>query len=128
MIPDRATVKMACGKAATVDGIATIMIAVPVGKRKINGGLAWFENRHPDDKLQVFIALANGTPISGYTDTDVPSENQGWFIPNHADYVEIERLVEFGTLPEGLYLKVVGIKGDLSSDTFRVNLHWGTIG
>ena len=123
MIPDRATVAMACIKASTVNGVATAMLKVPSGGRKINGGIAWFENHHQDDKIMVYISLENGTVISGYTDDGVPDDNKGWFIPSHTKEIKIERLVDFGTLPENLYIKIVGIAN--REDTLRVNLHWG---
>ncbi len=131
-IPDRATVVMACMKADTVDGVATALLKVPTGGRKINGGTAWFSDNHNDDKVKVFVTdednilgYGAGFVVAGYTDTGVPEDNQGWLIPYYAPFVQIERLVDFGNLPQNLYIKVVGITGDLRASTFRVNLHWG---
>jgi hypothetical protein len=131
MIPDRATVQLARGKADTVSGTATVLIKVPTVGRKISGGLSWFGTPHPDDYLHVMISdednllgYGAGATIASYTDTGVPSANQGWFIPP-SGFALVERLVEFGNVPGGLYVKIVGTKGDGSSDTLRVNLHWG---
>lgn len=134
-IPDRATVQMARMKVATVAGTSTCLVKIPALGRKINGGLAWFETPHFDDILKVFVTdednllgAGAGTVIAGYTDLEVPADNQGWFLAKNAPYITIERLVEFGTLPGNMYLKIVGITGDARVDTLRVNLHWGKIG
>lgn len=132
MIPDRATVQMACIKAETVDGIAVAKLKVPSGGRKINGGLAWFEENGDDDRIQVFVTdednllgQGSGFVVAGYTDSVVPTENQGWFIPKKAPYIEIQRLVDFGHLPANMYIKIIGIKSGGVAGVLRVNLHWG---
>lgn len=135
MIPDRATVQMACGKAATVAGVANILIKVPTGGRKINGGIAWFEAHNLDDRVQVLVTdednilgYGAGFVVAGYTDLSVPSGNQGWYIPRDSGEIKIERLIEFGSLTQNLYIKIIGITGDSRADTLRVNLHWGKQG
>lgn len=134
-IPDRATVQMARMKCDTVSGVATCKIKIPADARKINGGLAWFGNHHADDFIAVYITdednllgYGAGFVVGGYTDAAVPEANRGWFIPTTAPYVSIERLVEFGTLPPNMWLKIVGTKGDGAADTLRINLHWGKLG
>lgn len=136
-IPDRATVQMAKAKVSTnvLTGIGTILIKIPSGGRKINGGIGWFASPGNDDSFEVYVTDEDnilgggaGAIISGYTDTDLPEENRGWYCPIGAPYTAIERMVEFGTLPENLYLKIVAKKGVVGVDTFRANIHWGKIG
>jgi len=115
---------MAKGKATAVNGVATIIITVPA-VRKVSGGQAWFENHHPDDSVQVFITLPDGTVLNTYTDTQVAADNQGWYI-GPSGKTEIRQMADFGTIPQaGLQLRVVGTKGDGSADTLRTNVLWG---
>jgi len=134
-IPDRATVQMACGKAATVSGTATILIKIPAATRKIAGGSAWFETPHFDEKVKIYVTdednllgYGAGFTVGGYTDADVPADNQGLYIPKAQGFAEVQKLVDFATLPALMYLKIVGITGDNRSDTLRVNLAWGKPG
>lgn len=132
MIPDRATVQIACGKAATVTGVATILIKIPAPTRKISGGSAWFETQHFDDKVKIYVTdednllgYGAGFVVGGYTDSDIPSENQGLYIPKIKGVAEVQKLTDFATLPALMYLKIVGVTGDTRADTLRVNLNWG---
>lgn len=134
-IPDRAIVQLARAKAATSSGVATILLKIPAAGRLIDGGRAWFETPHFDDFISVYVTdednllgYGAGAVIGGYTDTDVPIDNRGTFIPKTAPYVELTRLVDFGHLPGNMYLKIVGTTGDLRADNLRVNLHWGKPG
>jgi len=137
IMPERASVRMAKAKAATVSGVATILIQVPgtpgsSDGRIISGGNGWFDSLHADDHIEIYITDEDnlkgggaGLVIGTYTDTDCPLACQGWFINPHKGFVDIRQLETFGFLPAGFYVKIIGTKGDLSSDTFRVNLKWG---
>lgn len=138
VIPERATLRMARVKAATVNGEAVTLIKVPgtpgvdIG-RVVSGGAGWFENPHPDDHVLVYITDEDnitgqgaGQVVGKYIDDDVADQNQkGWYINKHKGYIDIHEIQMFGIIPPGFYLKIVATKGDGSSDTFRGNIKWG---
>jgi hypothetical protein len=137
IVPDRATLKICKIKQVTTDGVATVLLKVPgeVGEfaaRIIEGGHAYFNNHHADDFVQIYLSDEDdilgygvGTVVGSYTDTDVDQSNIGWFIPP-SGVLAVGALGGLGHLTGGLYLKVIATKGDLSSDTFRCNIIWGT--
>jgi hypothetical protein len=138
-IPSRAVLKMARASAATDgNGDCTIEIKIPGTPgsdegRFIEGGQAWFETADNEDWLEVHIVdnddllgYGAGTVVDGYTDTEVPSANQGWFIPKQKGYIEVIALAGMGWIPAGLYLQIKGHKDSSNvSDTLRVNFNWG---
>jgi hypothetical protein len=137
IMPERASLRMARGKADTTDGIATLLVKIPgtPGQdegRVISGGAGWFGNLHEDDYVKVYITdednitgAGAGAIVGKYTDEDVAEEDRGWYINKHKGWVDVRELQMFGIIPPGLYLKIVATKGDLSSDTFRMNIKWG---
>lgn len=135
-IPDTGTLKMAKVKAATVNGVATLLIKVPGTfnpdrpARIIEGGKGWFEGSHHDDSAEVFITDEDnilqqgaGTPVGSYTDTGVPEANQGWFL--YKGELEVRALAGIGRLLGGLWVKIIAKTGDNRADTFRANIIWG---
>ncbi len=136
-IPTRATLKIARAKDATTSGISTILIKSPGTPgssegRLIEGGSAWFETPHHDDYVCIFVTdeddilgYGEGATIGTYTDTDLDTANQGWYIPYPKGWADLSTFGGIGFIPAGLYLKVIATKGDASSDTFRMNVKWG---
>ena len=137
VMPERASVRMAKAKADTVSGVSTILIKVPGTPgtndgRVISGGAGWFGNLHNDDHISIFITdednlkgTGAGAIVGTYTDLDCTDIQQGWFINSHKGFIDIHQLEMFGFLPAGFYVKIVATKGDLSADTFRINMKWG---
>ena len=138
LVKEKATLKMAKAKAAASDGVATILLKVPgiIGSgdgRVVEGGEGWFETSDEDDRVEVHITdednilgLGSGATIDSYTDTDVPTGNQGWYIQANKKSVSVTKIADAGFVPAGLYLKIIGTKvSTQSNDTFRCNILWG---
>jgi hypothetical protein len=137
IMPERASLQMARCKAATVEGVATINEKIPGTPgvdegRVVSGGAGWFETQHPDDHVEVYLVDKDNITGAGvdavvgsYTETDIAADYKGWFICQHKKILDIRQLEQFGHLPAGLYLQIIATKGDLSADTFRINLKWG---
>lgn len=138
LIPSRGTLKTVRGKVQTdVSGDGSILIKVPgtVGEktRLIQGGSGWFDTHHADDYVKISVTDEDnilgggaGVEISGYYDSEVPTDNQGWYVPS-SGYIEMDAIADMAQLPAGLYLKITVKKGDSSQDWFRCNIKWGTI-
>jgi hypothetical protein len=137
VMPERASLRMARAKEDTVDGVATLLIKIPgtpgvdLG-RIISGGAAWFEVPHFDDHVTVYLSdednitgAGAGAIVGKYTDDDVIEEDRGWYINKHKGWIDVRQLQMFGIVPAGLYMKIIGTKGDLSADTLRMNIKWG---
>jgi hypothetical protein len=119
------------------DGTAKVLIKVPgtigVDKRYIDYGLAWFNEKHPDDRVKVFLVdhdniLGYGVDfvVGSYTETEVPERQQGWRIPYHQGVVEAKALDGYGEVPSGFYIMIIGIKGgSATTGRFYVNIAWG---
>ena len=125
--------RMACGKADTENGASTILIKIPSEGRYVAGGISWFLNPHKDDKISVYVSdednilgLGAGAIVGSYTDSDVAEENRGWYLTTSTKQIEAKpvQVNDLGFVMANLYLKIVGTKGDVSTDTLYVNLHW----
>ena len=139
-IPSRTTLKMAKVKITTDtsgDGSALLKVpGTPGGSgqgRWVQGGEGWFSNAHEDDHIDIqitdednILGAGAGAVISTYTDTDVPTANQGWWVPYDKKGVSIVAIEGTGFVPAGLYIKVIVKKGGAPlEDTFRCNIKWG---
>jgi len=137
VILEKGTLKLAKAKATTSSGVATILLKVPGTPgsgdgRLIESGYGWFLIPHADDYAEVYVSdednilgYGAGAIVGSYTDTDVPSANKGWYFPKPDPTLRVDALAGIGFINAGLYLKIIATKGDLSSDTFMVNLKWG---
>ena len=128
------TLNMACGKIqADVTGLAVLDIKVPgtpggTDGRYVQGGSAWFDVYHKDDKFKVFVVdndnllgYGAGTVIGSYTD-DGP--NAGFYAEPDGR-VQVATLGFFGFIPSGMYLRMEGQCGDGVQDSLYMNIVWG---
>jgi len=122
---DKVTQRMIKGKAITVNGVANLVFSVPSGGRVLSGGQGWFLTPHPEDYVEVYVILPDGTVVGGYTDTEGVPGACGYWIPKHSPIIEVKSFLGFGDIPEGLCLLIKATKGDLSSDMFYANIVWG---
>jgi len=145
LIAEYATLKLAKGKGVTtISNPAVIDIKVPGDPsntkdgRVVRGGDAWFETPNNGDYIEVYItdldglipvasrvAFPNYPIIGSFTDTEVPNENKGFWIPIHQKYINIRAIGDMGFVSSGFYLRIIGTKEDDSVDTFRINIEWG---
>lgn len=139
VIPDKAILRMAKFKQATNgSGVAQIDIKVPgtysnSDGRYIEGGQAFFEVPNFDDWVECYIVdidniLGYGanTVIGSYTDTELPSGNEGWYFSKVEGQIKVLALAGMGWIPAELYLRIIAHKDPTNlSDTLRVNLNWG---
>jgi hypothetical protein len=86
--------------------------------------------------LSAFGALPNYPLIKGYTDTGVPTANQGWYfyplvmgnnLPPMGE-IEVEPLGWYGQLPAGLYAVFTVTRPNVQTGTLRGNIFWGDSG
>jgi hypothetical protein len=83
--------------------------------------------------LSGFGALPNYPVIKSYTDTDVPSENAGWYFYPLAQgstlspigEIEVEPLGFYGHIPSGLYLVFTINRPNVATGTLRGDIFWG---
>lgn len=140
-LEERGTIKLAKGEIeanSENSGIATILVKVPgtpgsVDGRFIDGGTSWFESGDMGDWLEIhtsdednILGYGAGFIVGSYTDTDVDSANQGWYLkPGEMTFAS--RITKHGWIPSGLYLKVVGhkVSGGTLPDTMFINIAWG---
>lgn len=139
-IPENGTLKMAKFKAATNEGVATILVKVPgtfspdkPGRVLAGGSARWEGTSHPDDWVEVSVVdhdnmLQQGVDheIASYVDKEVEAANQGWYMLNGS--LEVEALAGYGRVPGQMWLKIVFHTGDNRADTVRGNINWGTEG
>ena len=128
--------KMACSEGSTdSSGDVVIDMKIPgtdpaLLSRFIRDARIWFDDPEPGDKIISVVIIdidaivypAN-TIVGSYTDDEVPSANQGWFMSSEKSIVEA--LTGFGELPEAFYLRLVAKKGSaVLGKKIRINLHW----
>jgi hypothetical protein len=137
-LTDQATVQMARLQIITNEnGLGAEVLKIPgtpgvLGTRIIKGGMGWFETPNAGDYVKVVVTdednilgYGAGVTIGSYTDADVPTENQGWFVPPN-QFLYLERVGSTnGYLLGGLYIKIIVQTGDATQDVFRCNLVWG---
>ena len=76
-----------------------------------------------DDNL---LGYGAGFVMKTFHDTDVPADNQGWYMIG--DWARLDPLVnnDPADVPAGFYLHISGKKYAVSvADDFYVNIHWG---
>jgi hypothetical protein len=131
--PRNMQAKLVKAKADTILGIATILIPVPAGGRLIQAGKMFFGNKTQGDFVNISVTdedntlgFGAGAIVGGYIDTDMQAVNQGAWIPYYSGEIMTQPLVTLGFLQGGLYVKIVGTKGNLLlSDTLYVSVAWG---
>lgn len=127
-------------QATDVNGEATLEVKVPGtvgedGARLIYGGQGWFENpAHGDEVVSILIVdndnilgFGAGAAVGSYTDTDVPTANQGWHISKTSGRMILNAVGGEGRLVGGLYLQIKVKAAANRADTFRANLSWGLV-
>jgi len=125
-IPNRESVRIARGKVtADGSGLAEIKLQIPSAGRFVKGGVAWFDNCHADDHVLIDLVDGSDNIIGTFTDSDMVSESQGWYIPKPTCILEVDSLNSAQKIPGGQYLRIKAQKGDNSQDTLRFNIKWG---
>jgi hypothetical protein len=123
------------------DSLATLLIKIPgtpgsTDGRWINGGIAWFDDQHKDDRVvsvsftdeDNILGYGAGFVVGSYTDYNLDEPQQGWRIPNKRGVIEVEAIGGYGFAPSGFYLKIVGKKGgSLTTGTFYINIEWAKV-
>lgn len=139
------TLRLACLSGTITDSsngtiVATLKVPGTPGSgegRYLSSGSAWFSPQSDDDRVTVFVTdednllgYGAGTVVGTYTDTDVPAENSGWYIPAKMGFIKVEAFAGYGFVPAGMYIKVVGHKGGSApfTGTMYINLEWGKKG
>jgi hypothetical protein len=135
-------VKLASAQAEVgSNGMATISIKIPGtpnsgAGRWIDGGTAWFDDQHKDDRILsvVFtdednlLGYGAGTVVGSYTDSELDSAQQGWRIPNKRGMIEVIAMGGYGFAPAGFYMKITGQKGGgIVTGTLYMNVMWGKV-
>lgn len=79
-------------------------------------------------------AMPNYPLVKSYTDTDVPSENQGWYFwplmlnsYTAAGECEVEPVGGYGFIPAGLYITMGYYRQTLTTGTCNINFWWGKL-
>lgn len=138
VIKERLKIKAAKAKASTSNGVATLDLKVPGvmanGEgRYIKNGAVWFVDYHADDYIKVqvvdvdnVLGYGAGLVIDSFVDTDVPEENQGWYISPFDKIGRMETLREALFIPAQLYIRIIATTGDTRFDTLRLDVTWGT--
>ena len=135
-------VKLASAQAdVDVNSLATILIKIPGtpnsgAGRWIDGGIAWFDDQHKDDRIlsveftdeDNLLGNGAGTVVGTYTDTELDAAQQGWRIPNKKGMIEVIAMGGYGFAPAGFYIKITGKKGgSLTTGTIYMNIMWGKV-
>lgn len=135
-------VKLAsAGADVDANSMATILIKIPGtpnsgAGRWIDGGTAWFDEQHKDDRIMSveftdednLLGYGAGTVVGTYTDTELDSAQQGWRIPNKRGMIEVIAMGGYGFAPAGFYMKITGKKGGgLTTGTLYMNVMWGKV-
>lgn len=136
-VPTNASLKMIKFKMSTnSSGAGQFDMLVPGGvgnanMRMIAGGRGWFETHNLDDYIKMsmvdvsnVLGLGSGTTVGTFYDSEVPSIEQGWYIPP-SGILEVDNLTSLVSLVGGLYLRIEVQTGDSVADTFRGNIIWG---
>ncbi|NIU83396.1 MAG: hypothetical protein GWN64_07935 [Candidatus Thorarchaeota archaeon] len=133
---EQARPKLVSGQADTVDGVATVFLKIPgtpgESLRYLKGGFGWFGNPGHGDKIKVYLTdednmmgEGSGYTVASFNDEEAEEQYRGWLISPHDPIITVEGFEDYMEIASGLYLKVVAIKGDSSSDTFYMNLYQG---
>lgn len=137
------TLKLASAKEEIdEEGNVTILLKIPgtpgsSDGRFISGGMAWFSQRHEDDRIigvyftdeDNILGGGAGAIVGSYTDDEMDSINQGWRIPP-IGHVDAETLGFYGIAPSGFYMKIIGKSGNgaQAGKALYMNLEWGVKG
>lgn len=136
------TVKLASAKASVgSDSTATILIKIPgtfgsADGRWIEGGMAWFDSVHPDDRMlsvtftdeDNLLGYGAGFIVGSYTDFDMPADFQGWRVPPLQGFDVVSAIGGYGFAPAGFYLKIVGQKGGgITTGSLYINMSWAKV-
>ncbi len=134
-VPDKASIRFTKGKSQTdTTGKAEIVFTVPGDPtpgsgdgRYLSGGIGWFDTPENGDYITVEIRKPDDSLLKSYSDTDMPADNYGWYIPKNAGYVKIKPMSPIlGFLPSGLKLVIVAQKATATENLdFWCNLNWG---
>jgi hypothetical protein len=127
-----------------LDGTVALMLKIPgtpnpagdvtQDGRWVSSGLAFFDVATPGDIITSvrFVdhdnMLGQGVDfvVGSYTDDDLASGNQGWFIPPNKGEIKAEAIGGYGFAPAGYYIMITAKKGGgVTTGTFYVNLEWG---
>lgn len=128
------------GSAAISNGLATVDIKIPGTFANKEGryfiqGFAFFDTQGAGDKIKEIsiidkdnlLGFGANTIVANFTGkAALAEENQGWYVPVSTGIIATQ-VANFGFIPSGLYLRVVGVKnlGILQSACLYVNLSLG---
>jgi hypothetical protein len=121
----------------TETGEAEGVVAVGAGGRYVDAGIAWFDTANALDRikhaelvdLDNIFGYGSGFVVKCLHDDDISEENQGWRIPYKRGHVEVDTMAGYGYIPEGLYIRVLGVKDPSNKSGYMFfNIKWGKIG
>ena len=102
--------KLACGFADFVDGVAIVSIDVPSGGRWAAGGYAFADVWTMGDRItKVQVTHPDYGVVKEYYDSECAEPNQGWAMyPAHSGTgeIEIDPIGGYGFIPEGFTLEI----------------------
>lgn len=126
-LPTRLALAHACGEFQTdANGEGSYDLPAPNKTRWVAGGEGEFDNPLPGDKvLGLEVIHPTGTVIGSFTDTDMPAENQGWFILNAVGRINVPSELGLKAIPAGCKIRIRVKKAAAVIDTFRFNVRWG---
>ena len=136
------TLKLACGYVPVdpTTGQSIILLKIPgtpgSGEgRWLSSGVSWHQDTVPH-KASVYFSDEDGisgapagTVVGSYTDDEMPTENQGWLIPETTSKIKAESVGGYGFAPAGFYVKVVGQKSGSAPFTgyFCLDMEWAKV-
>jgi hypothetical protein len=106
------------------NGNAVIELTVPVGGRYLQNARAWFSDSDDGDRITKIELVVGDRVVGIYHDDKVPEAMRGMRIPKHLGYVDICKINGKGYVPEGVKIRIVGVRIIAMGKMF-LNLTWG---